>query len=144
MRREEGVLPADKEMAEFYSGQAKDEPTVLDRSIQRMLIEELIVACQHQRLRLHAGTTEPSHVHGLVSWREEKGWLLVRNGLKSSVSRRLTKESSEEQHLRLSEGASRKHVKDPDHFEYLMKTYLPRHRGVAWYEDERKSVEQSS
>ena len=97
-----------------------------------------------QGLRLHAGTSEPSHLHSLVSWREEKGWLAARNGLKGSLSRRLTKESEGGNHFRLSEGASRKHVKDRKHFDYLMGTYLPKHRGVAWYEDERKSVEQYS
>lgn len=64
MRRDEGVLPPDKEMAEFYEEQAKDRATLLDRSLQRKLIEEMIVACQHQRLRLHAGTTELSHFMG--------------------------------------------------------------------------------
>jgi REP element-mobilizing transposase RayT len=143
VRRDEGVLPADAEMAEFYAEQAKDEPTILNAPLQRCLIEEMIVACQHRLLHLHAGTSEPSHVHALVSWREEKGWLAVRSGLKSSLSRRLTKESTEQHPLRLSEGASRKHVNDRDHFDYLMKTYLPRHRGVAWYEDERQWKEQS-
>ena len=144
MRRGEGILPADEEMAEFYEEQAKDEPSVFDRALQRKLIEEMIVACEHQRLRLHAGTTEPSHVHGLVSWREQKGWLAVRNGVKSSLSRRLTKESKEGEPLRFSEGASRKHVRDGDHFEYLMKAYLPKHRGVAWFGDGRGWVDESS
>jgi REP element-mobilizing transposase RayT len=144
VRRDEGILPPDEEMAAFYEEQAKDEPTVLNPTLQRILIEELIIACGHQKVHLYAGTTEPSHVHSLVGWRGEKGWLAVRNGLKSSLSRRLTKESTVEQRLRLSEGASRKHVKDREHFDYLVKTYLPRHRGVAWYEDERRWVDQSS
>jgi hypothetical protein len=59
------------------------------------------------------------------------------------LSRRLTKESKEGEPLRFSEGASRRHVKDRDHFEFLVKTYLPKHRGVAWFEDERKWVEPS-
>lgn len=141
VRRDEGILPADPEMADFYERQAVDEPTILDPLLQRKLIGELIIACQHQCLRLHAGTTEPSHVHGLVSWRAEKGWLAVRNGLKQSLSRRLTKESGEDHHLRFSERASRKHLKDEDHLDHLMKAYLPKHRRVAWYEDDRRWVD---
>jgi REP element-mobilizing transposase RayT len=144
VRRDEGILAADEDMARFYEEQAKNAPTISDSALQRILIEELIVACQHQQVRLHAVKTEPSHIHGLVSWRAEKGWLAVRTGLKSSLSQRPRKQSSDGDPLRLSEGASRKHVRDHDHLDHLMKICLPKHCGLAWYEDERQWVNQSS
>ena len=35
------------------------------------------------------GCPEPTHIHPLVSWRHQRGWLSVRNSLKSSLSKKL-------------------------------------------------------
>ncbi len=146
MRRDEGILPTDLEMAEFYERQAKDAKTVLTADLQRALIEELLVAVKFQNLRLHAGTSDQSHIHAMTSWPndDERGWLKVRNGLKSSLSRRLTALSTEEERLRLSEGASRKKIHNRRHFDYHMRRYLPKHTGVMWFEDYRQWINPSS
>jgi hypothetical protein len=34
----------------------------------------------------------------------------------------------------LSENGSRKHVKDREHFDYLVNVYLPKHTGWKWSE----------
>jgi hypothetical protein len=135
VRRDEGILPPDPEMADKYRERATDEPTILTHEIQRALVEELQVACGFQRLRCHGGTTEPSHIHALTSWNDDRASLAIRSGIKRSLSMWLTKLSTEDQQLFLSGGASQKRVKDRGYFDYLLTEYLPKHRGVAWYEN---------
>ena len=152
-RRKRGYLSPDPEMARQYDENAKHEEVLFDARLQRLLIEEAQNACGFQDLRLHGGSTEPSHLHLLVSWTVQKGWLRVRNRLKSSLSRLLRRLSEEppdsrdatrrgdapdpdeRPFLALSRGASRKQVRDRAHFDYLMTRYLPAHRGVKWFED---------
>jgi REP element-mobilizing transposase RayT len=131
-KRNEGYQPTDEETAQNYARRAKHEETVFDEAIERALIQEMIDSCAKIRCRLHAGTTEPTHIHGLVSWKYVRGWMSIRKSLKSSLTKRL-KEISQD--IALSRGASRKHVLNRGHFEYLMDTYLPGHHGLAWYED---------
>jgi predicted phage gp36 major capsid-like protein len=136
VRRDEGVLPRDEEMAEKYRERSTNDPTTLTREIQKALVQEWQTACQFQRLRFHGGSTEPSHVHGITSWRdEERTTLAVRAGIKKSLSIRLTKLSAPDRQLFLSGGASQKRVKDNAHLTHLLEVYLPKHRGVAWFED---------
>ena len=131
-KRNEGYQPSDEEMAENYERRAKREESVFDEAIQRALIQGLIDSCAKIDCRLHAGTTEPTHIHGLVSWKHLRGWMSVRKSLKTSFTKRLNEISKE---VALSRGASRKHVINRAHFEYLMETYLPGHHGLAFYED---------
>jgi hypothetical protein len=135
VRREEGILPPDEEMAEKYRQRATNDPTTLTREIQRALLEEMQTASQFQRLRFHAGSTEPSHIHSVTSWRDARTTLAVRSGVKKSLSIRLAKLSTPDHQLFLSGGASQKRVRDNAHLTHLLKVYLPTHRGVAWYED---------
>jgi len=105
--------------------------------LQDILIDEAKTLVGFQRLRLHAVATEPSHVHLLVSWRDERHWKNIRDKVKESLSRRLNRELGREQSL--SEGASRRHVEDQDHFNYLMYVYLPSHSGKKWFETDSDS-----
>ena len=155
-KRGEGYQAPDGELAERYRANATSDGILFDEHLQRCLLEEALVACKFQQLRLHAGSTEPSHAHYLVSWKDARHWSKVRASLKSSLSRRLALEDQKNNNsrdatrrrnpresdtgryvLKLSRGASRKHVENRKHFDYLMKTYLPRHNGVKWFEDER-------
>jgi REP element-mobilizing transposase RayT len=148
-RRGEGYLATDEEAARQYAENAAGEAVLFDRALQRALIEEAQTACRHQQIRLHGGSTEPTHVHLLVSWKHGKSWMAVRTGLKTSLSLRLKREGEERDcqsgendghneegrwELRLSRGGSRKHVKDREHFSHLMRKYLPDHGGVKWFE----------
>jgi REP element-mobilizing transposase RayT len=89
-------------------------------------------SCQMIDCRLHAGSTETTHIHALVSWKHARSWLSIRSSLKTSLTKALKLLDSD---AGLSRGCSRKHVKDSGHFANLMKSYLPKHEGVAWYED---------
>ena len=135
VRRDEGILPRDEEMVAEYRERATNDPTTLTREIQRALLQELQTACHFQQLRLHGGSTEPSHIHAVTIWRDERTTLAVRAGIKKSLSILLTRLSMPDHQLFLSGGASQKRVRDNAHLTHLLEVYLPKHRGVAWFED---------
>jgi REP element-mobilizing transposase RayT len=133
-KRGKGYFPTDENMAQNYESRANHDPTIFDEELSRILIEQLRESCVIIHCRLHAGTTEPTHIHGLVSWKHVRGWMSIRSSLKTALTKRL---KAIREDLALSRGASRKQVKDRSHFDYLLKTYLPAHHGLAWYEDDR-------
>jgi REP element-mobilizing transposase RayT len=133
VRRDQGILPPDEELARQYRDRSKENEVTFDSRLQRLLIEETRVACEKQRYRSHYIATEPTHVHALVSWPDERPWLKIRNGLKSSLTRRLNSDVQQRDKW-FVESASRKQVKDDDHFDHLMNTYLPSHGGWKWRE----------
>jgi len=133
VRRKEGVLATDVRMAERYRSNQCEKTAEFDPSIQRTMIDAVVGACLHQGLRGHATATDPSHVHVLVSWHSDRSWQLVRRQLRSSITRKLNLDI--ERRSWFSKQPSRKRVKDRSHFEYLLQTYLPRHRGLKWSED---------
>jgi REP element-mobilizing transposase RayT len=135
-RRVEGVMPPDEEMAENYRRAAKGEEVAFDARIQRALIEEAQQAMQFQRLHLYAASTESSHFHLLIGWKDDREPLRIRASLKTSLSRLLTKENAHEgsPKLSLSRGGSHRRVRDETHFEELVKRYLLDDSGVKWFE----------
>ncbi len=131
-KRKKGYLPPDEEMARNYERRAKRAKTLFDEELSRALIQEFIDSCKLIDCRFHGGSTELTHVHGLVSWKVDRGWMSIRNSLKTSLTKRLKHIGDD---VSLSRGGSRKHIKHRGHFDYLMQTYLPSHDGIAWYED---------
>jgi hypothetical protein len=101
--------------------------------LQLLMIDELNIAATKQSFRLHFVATEPTHLHVLVSWKDERPWSKVRISIKSSLTRRFNREVAERQWF--SEGGSRRRVINQDHFDYLVHTYLPRHSGWKWSEE---------
>jgi len=136
VRRERGVLPPDERDAQWYRSQARESPVTFDASIQQLMIDELLVAAGYQRCRIHAVATDASHLHVVVSWTDERDELRLRTGLRTSITRRLN--NAREKRTWLAENASRKRVRDQDHFDHLVGKYLPDHRGVKY--DEHRGV----
>jgi hypothetical protein len=132
VRRGQGIVPPDKEMAERYRSNLKHAVVRFDAAIQQCLIEEALVACEHQQLRCHYISTETTHVHVLVSWTSDRSWEVVRAKLRESLTRRLNREFTRQEWF--SKSPSRKRVKDRPHFDYLMTDYLRRHSGWKWRE----------
>jgi REP element-mobilizing transposase RayT len=133
VRRDQGILPPDEALAAQYRDRAKEDEVVFDARLQLLLIEETRITCEKQRYRGHYVVTEPTHLHVLASWPDERPWLKIRNGLRSSLTRRLNRDVRQRDKW-FVESASRKQVKDDDHFEHLVNTYLPSHRGWKWCE----------
>lgn len=133
VRRKEGLLESDAAMATCYRRNLIEDPVTFSPSMQRQLIAEAIRAFQHQELRGHFIATETTHLHILVSWRNNATWRLVRRRLASSLTRRLNNEV--ERRTWFAKQPSRKKVRERQHFEYLMNAYLPKHSGLKWCED---------
>jgi REP element-mobilizing transposase RayT len=132
-QRGKGYQAPDPAKAREYEERAKHEKSVFTDDIVRALIEELVQSCPKIACRLHGAGSDETHIHGLVSWKYQRGWMSVRKSLKTSLTKRLNR--IQNQQLAFSRAGSRKHVRERRHFDHLMETYLPEHRGWAWYED---------
>ena len=130
VRRGEGILSPDNEMADMYRRRAEEPHAIFSEAIQRALIDEALTAGEKQGFDVHFIATEITHVHVLVSWRSDKPWKTVRTGLRQSLSRRLNRDFKRREWF--VDGASRKRVKDREHFDYLIEKYLPAHSGWKW------------
>ncbi len=131
--REDGLLPSSEAMGEQYRKNMKQGGVMWEAAHQRAALEAVLEKCGVKGWTLLAGATEPTHVHVVVSWRDEVAWLAVRAGLKGEITRRLNAGFAKRRWL--SEGGSRKQVCDAEHLWTLRASYLPSHRG--WAFDER-------
>jgi REP element-mobilizing transposase RayT len=131
-RRGTGMLPPNREYMLMYQRDIKNAPADFDEPRQLALIAECQSAAERQRFRLHHVATEPTHLHALLSWKDDRPWMKMRTGLKSSLSRRLNSDFERRQWF--GDYASRRHVEDQDHFDYLVHVYLPEHGGWKWSE----------
>jgi len=125
-----GYKPTDKETAEAFRRKATQPEVHFDESMQRVMIEALVEGCAFQKYRLHAVFFEITHVHFLVSWRIQRGWLRVRAGLRQSMARKLNESFPKREWF--SENGSRRRVRDREHFEYLTEEYRRKHKGLWW------------
>jgi len=134
VRRKEGILATDKNMSTYYRRNLLHDPVSFSPTMQSQLIAAAIEAFAFQELRGHYIATEITHLHVLVSWRSNAAWQLVRRRLRSSLTRRLNREV--ERRPWFSKQPSRKQVREQQHFDYLMNTYLPKHSGIKWSEEQ--------
>ncbi len=128
--RGQGILPPDPDMADRYRRNAKESPVSFEPDSQKIMIEEVLIAAKFQRFTVDSIGTDPSHLHLLNHWRDEREFDVIRNGLRSSLTRRLNRDFGKRTWF--SESASRKRVLDQEHFDYLVVTYLPDHPGWKW------------
>ena len=129
-----GVLPANRPLANIHRAQAAAKVVFLTSAIQRLVVEELLVAREKQDFRLHYLATESTHIHALVSWKHAATWTKMRGSIRSSITRRLNRVHGTREWL--SEGASARRVVCDVHFRQVYDTYLPHHRGWKWSETE--------
>jgi hypothetical protein len=132
VRRHEGILAPDKSMAVKYRANMAADAVSFDAEVQRLLIDEVLIASDFQKFRCHYIAMEPTHLHLLVSWTIARDWKTVRAKVRESLTRRLNRELGSQDWF--SKSPSRKQVKERKHFDYLVSTYLPRHSGLKWSE----------
>ena len=130
VRRKQGVLPKDPKMAQRYRDVQKESTVTFDDAHQRALIDSVLQSQEPQRFEVYYVATDPTHVHVLLGWDDDRKWLKLRSAVESSLTRHLNKMFHRREWL--VEGGSRKHVETEEHFDYLLKTYLPAHRGWKW------------
>ncbi|QDS98700.1 hypothetical protein [Adhaeretor mobilis] len=97
---------------------------------QKLAIEGLTRAAQFQNCEIHYVATDRTHVHVLVSWQGACHWKDQRANMRKAIVANLQKMRGRETWL--SEGSSRKRIKDKHHFQQLMTETLPKHRGLKW------------
>lgn len=85
---------------------------------------------------------EATHVHILVSWREFTPWEEVRSKLKNLMSLMLGRYLGVPGRCWFSGKGSRRRVQTRTHFDYLMRSYFPKHRWV-WREGDLLPVQPS-
>jgi hypothetical protein len=129
VKRNQGILSPNLAEAAAYRA-VMGEAVEFDNQLQIVLIDALVDSQEKQFFAAHYIATETTHIHALLSWRDERAWLHMRSIIKSSISRRLNRECGKRTWL--ADGASRKRVKDRKHFDYLVSRYLPKHRGWKW------------
>jgi hypothetical protein len=129
------IQPRNDALAEAYRRAASDEPFEFDASTQMRLITKAMDVCADEGWRLHGASTEPTHLHVLVSWLDEGvGFAKVRGRIKNMLSLDLSRRAGVTGRPWFAGDASRRRVRDEGHFRYLMAEYLPKHGGVQWYE----------
>jgi hypothetical protein len=131
VKKGKGILPPDAEEAERYRSRQKEAAARFDDAVQQLIIEELVITADKRRFRLHGVATDSTHDHVLLSWPDERTYEQLNRGVRESITRRLN-----QHHCRrwLVHKGSRKRVEDRQHFDYLMKKYLPKHTGWKWRE----------
>ncbi|MEQ8838739.1 MAG: hypothetical protein RID07_18185, partial [Lacipirellulaceae bacterium] len=84
----------------------------------------------------HGVATDRTHLHAVVSWRNEHlTFRKVRGRIKNLLALDLSRAAGITGRPWFSREASRKQVSDEEHFNYLLRVYLPKHQGWQWYED---------
>jgi len=130
VKRRQGILPQDMQKHRLYANAMTEETATFYSEHQRCAIETLIKSQTPQRLELHSVATDPTHLHALLAWRDERNIVAMRGLVKGSISRGLN--VGMQHRTWLSDGGSRKQVRNREHFDYLMTVYLPKHSGWKW------------
>ncbi|MEM1305418.1 MAG: hypothetical protein AAGG46_11010 [Planctomycetota bacterium] len=109
------------------------QPAVLlNGEQQRCVLESLLTTASHLDATIHAAATEPTHVHTIVSWRDDRTHEKVSTSLKRGVT--ITPKKTQGDQKWLSRDHSRRHVAGREHFDHLVEHYLPKHGGWGWNE----------
>jgi REP element-mobilizing transposase RayT len=130
--RHQGIQPTNLQLADVYRQRVIQAETEFDRQVQEILIAGALEAAAMQQYRIYGLATDAKHLHVLISWKTDRAWELSRSCLKGSVTRRLNETLG--RRLWFGRSASRKRVTNRPYFDFLMKTYLPNHRGYKWNE----------
>src|SRR5262245_39929382 len=85
VHRGDGILPPDIRMAQLYRSNLKQAEVRFDQTAQRHLVEAALQSAERQNLRCHFVSSDPTHVHILVSWSYERAWQIVRRQLGSGL-----------------------------------------------------------
>jgi hypothetical protein len=79
-----GILPPDPEMADRYRRNAKEDPVQFDEEIQKVMIDETLIAATFQRFGVDHIATDQTHLHVLDHWDDARTFERIRDGLRSS------------------------------------------------------------
>jgi hypothetical protein len=132
--REEGYQTPDAEEQKRREDDLSQRVIAFDEPMQRILVAGAHDICQRRGWTLHGAGNDRTHFHALISWKEFTDWQDVRDKLKNVLSLLLGRWSGQTGTTWFVDGGSRKRVTTRKHFDYLLDTYFPDHRGVFWRE----------
>lgn len=127
-----GLSTPNTALAACYREEQKESTVFLSTDIQKSIISEIVKASPLQRFRLHAVACEHSHVHILLSWRDNRVATALRKSLRYSLAFMLNRQ---ERRRWFSRGGSLRRVRTQNHFDHLYYEYMPAHEGMKWRED---------
>ena len=131
VKRGEGVQKPDPELATEWRASAQAGRVYFTRDLQAVLVWGAYDCCA----RLHAVGTDPGHVHLVVSWRHYAPYQRVMDKLKNVLSYLLGRATSRRGRRWFVRDGSHRRVTNRSHLDYLIREYLPDHRGVFSSED---------
>jgi len=136
VKRNRGILPPDAQMAQWYDEAATQTPVRFEHEHQQILLNGVLDIAGRRGWRVHAIAIEQTHVHILVSWSDDTDvdWKHVQDTFKQLLGMMLSRHFEQKGRKWFSRKGSRKRVRDREHLEYLITTYLPSHRGLFWSE----------
>jgi REP element-mobilizing transposase RayT len=138
VHRMRGVQPVDRDMAARYRARQRAPEILFTTEMQ----SELIAAARRAGLFLNAHVrgcaTEPTHMHVLVSWSHDREWKSIRTSIRSAMSRAMNDGFGKRDWF--SDSPSRKRVRDHEHFDYLILSYLPDHASCWVREADRMAA----
>jgi len=126
-----GREQANTALAQCYRKQQKDFTAELTDPLQKEVIAELIETARLVEFRLHFVAADPTHVHVLASWADDRSWERLKRSIRRSMSVRLNRWRRRKW---FSRGGNSRRVESQKHFDHLVSSYLPAHQGWKWCE----------
>ncbi len=100
-------------MAKQYDRNATRPQVIFDNNRQEILVEGTRDICDRRDWRLHYVTTEPTHMHALISWTEDElRWKFVHDTLKRLLAMMLAQHTQTKGRKWFARKGSRKRVRD--------------------------------
>ncbi|MFN3168191.1 MAG: hypothetical protein ACE37H_14105 [Phycisphaeraceae bacterium] len=121
--------PADPAIANEYRKRMRRPETHFGDGAKQHALQTLIDSQSLQHFELYAMAAEPSHLHVVVAWRDEREPTRVRSQVKTSLTRALNKHFGKRDWFVAKAGQTP--VVDEAHLHELVHSYLPKH-GLYW------------
>ena len=144
VQRDAGLKPPSERLAEWRRRRARHEPAEFTPDLQELLIATAEEIAQEKGVQLHASTATKTHVHELIAFRSpactcgasdhcyaacpgraHAETILTR--LKRKMGQAVAKHEGTKGRPWFSRGWDLTPVRDRDHFDHHLRTYLPKH-----------------
>jgi hypothetical protein len=128
-----GYQSADKEQADFYDKNAKQDAVRFDEKTQREILKIAHEICDKEQWKLELAGFDETHTHLVLSWTEYVRWEDADRRLKNLLALKLNRLHDTPGKRWFVRGRSApRRVKDRKHFNRLRDDYLPDHPGLFW------------
>lgn len=127
---ERGYQKSDAKLAAAYRTKQQWPAAHFDAKTQQVILNTLLELRSFQHLDLYGIAIDPSHVHVVAAWKDDRTPEQVQDRLKHAVSQRLNESITKRPWF--TRGGHDRRVRDRDHLKRLLDHYLPSHQGMNW------------